>query len=151
MPTLRGEYECKIDDKGRLRLPVALFQCWTSRPDTFIFLRWFDGQLALFDQKSFSEWSAPILKIPASTKDSQELHRFINATTEQQPDANDRLLIPRRLAAFAQLTDEIIVIGNGTHIELWEKERFDARFNSAESQYSTLLERVLNANSNLHP
>jgi MraZ protein len=68
---------------------------------------------------------------------------FVRGTEEVALDAQDRILIPRRLIEFAKLDRDIILATNYDRIEIWDKAAYDAIFNISPEDLSQLAFEVL--------
>lgn len=59
---------------------------------------------------------------------SRDIFRFLYASAfEAQPDKQGRILIPQKLRAHAKLEKDAVVIGVGSHAEIWNPEVWEAR------------------------
>lgn len=58
-------------------------------------------------------------------------------------DGSGRILIPKDLAAFAGIQQEIILNATGSVIEVWDKEKYEAVINDASVDFGALAEDVM--------
>jgi MraZ protein len=58
---------------------------------------------------------------------------YVSGAIECELDKLGRLLLPGNLRDHAGITREVLWAGMGKHIELWDKERFDALSRAALS------------------
>ena len=71
--------------------------------------------------------------LPLSNRNSREFTRFfLSGATECEIDKQGRFLIPNNLRESAELKKEAVIIGVGTRIEIWDKEKWNS-YNSAEN------------------
>ena len=108
---LHGEYECKLDAKGRLMLPTSLKKQLGSLEDGFVLKRSvFQPCLELFPM---SEWNKMMLKINKLNrfvkKNNDFIRRFTAGVKMVEIDATGRLLIPKDLVIFAQIDKDIVL------------------------------------------
>jgi len=54
-----------------------------------------------------------------------------------------RLLIPKHLQEFAEIKQDVVVIGVSNRMEIWAKEKWRQFYETARSSYEELAERVL--------
>ena len=70
---------------------------------------------------------------PKSFLDSRgiKLERFfVGSAVECIPDGQGRIALPQNLREYAEITDDIEVVGLGAKVELWASHKWD-EFNSA--------------------
>lgn len=128
---LRGRYDVRVDDKGRIKLPAAFRGFVESNYDRKFFVTSVTGQSArLYPLKVWAEIEAQLLAQPVLVPVKR---KFVERTSYYgqvaDMDSQGRLVIPPSLRKSAELSGEVIVIGNGTYMEVWLHERFQARLN----------------------
>ena len=127
---LIGEFEHSLDAKGRLIMP-AKFK--SAIGDRFIVTKGLDGCLFAFSQEEWKNFEEKLKALPLSNRNSREFTRFfLSGATECEIDKQGRFLIPNNLRESAELKKEAVIIGVGTRIEIWDKEKWNS-YNSAEN------------------
>lgn len=125
---LLGEYQQKLDEKGRMVLPAA-FRDELSH--TKLILAFGDhGELGLWPDTDFDQRaSQKASKEYDSEADAKAYRRFMSNAGEVRLDAQSRLAVPESLRRKAGLegagSKDVVVIGVGNRVEIWEKHRFD--------------------------
>lgn len=126
-----GEYTHSIDAKGRVIVPAKYRD---ELGDKFYVTKGFDGNLIVYTSEN---WVAFMDKLNALPKSNEKVRAFIRifaaAAIECEPDNNGRISITPALREFACLSKEIVSVGAGDTIEIWDKERY-AQF-QAENTY----------------
>lgn len=116
---LIGEYEHSLDAKGRLIMPAKLRQ---DMGEKFIVTKGLDGCLFAFSQNEWLNFETKLKSLPLSDKNARNFVRFfLSGATECELDKQGRFLIPSNLRISAKLEKEIIIIGVGTRLEIWDK------------------------------
>ena len=116
---LIGEYEHSLDAKGRLIMPVKLRQ---DMGEKFIVTKGLDGCLFAFSQEEWLNFETKLKALPLSDKNARNFVRFfLSAATECELDKQGRFLIPNNLRTAANLEKEVVIIGVGTRLEIWDK------------------------------
>lgn len=142
---LTGEYECKMDDKGRIKLPASLIrQLGSASVPTLVLNRGMEKCLALFTKQAWDR-TTQHLNSRLNVYDSRHreiLRYFYRGATEITPDNADRILIPKSLIEYAQLGKECMIIGFGTQIEIWDKKQYDARLSSEPTDFVQTMDSV---------
>jgi len=130
-----GEFEHSIDDKSRLAVP-ARFR--TALQDGLVLTRGLDRCLVIWDIESWRGQAERVRTLNPWQSDARRLQRhFFSGAVQTQPDKLGRVVIPQFLREYAQLDDEVVVVGLADRIEVWarvewQRERSEAERNSAE-------------------
>ena len=145
MLNLLGEYDCKIDAKGRLMFPAGLKkQLHDVVREGFVINRdMFDKCLILYPDKQWREVSSTIGKLNRFVaKNVRFIRKFNNGATRVELDSTGRMLIPASLSAFASIEKDVKVAGNGDRIEIWSKANYEAMLNE-DVDMAMLAEEVM--------
>ena len=121
---LIGEFEHSLDAKGRLIMPAKLRE---ALGDKFVVTKGLDGCLFAFSIEEWSNFEEKLKSLPLSNRNSREFTRFfLSGATECEIDKQGRFLIPTNLRETATLQKEVVIIGVGTRIEIWDKEKWNS-------------------------
>mgnify|MGYP005785631523 CR=1 FL=1 len=119
---LIGEYEHSLDAKGRMIMPAKLR---ADIGEKFILSKGLDGCLFAFSMQEWNNFEEKLKSLPLSDKNARSFVRFFLAgATECEIDKQGRFLIPNNLRVIANLEKEAIIIGVGTRLEIWNKEKW---------------------------
>lgn len=146
MVSLLGEYDCKMDAKGRVMLPNGLKkQLETLVHEGFVINRDIhEPCLVLYPKTEWQKVSKQLSKLNRFIKkNALFIRKFNNGATPVTLDGNNRFLIPKALAKSATLEKDIKVIGNGERIEIWSAGNYESMLNSDEFDFSELAEEVM--------
>ena len=58
-------------------------------------------------------------------------------------DANGRLLVPKDLLNFAELSKEIVLSSAVNIVEIWDKNKYEAAIEDATDDFADLAEEVM--------
>ena len=120
---LMGEYEHTIDSKGRISMPAKLRK---DMGDTFVLTKGLDGCLFAFSGQEWINFETKLKSLPLSDKNARNFVRFFLAgATECEIDKQGRFLIPNNLRKAASLEKDVVIIGVGTRLEIWDKETWE--------------------------
>ena len=121
---LIGEFEHSLDSKGRLIMPAKLRE---TIGEKFVVTKGLDGCLFAFSITEWQNFEEKLKSLPLSNRNSREFTRFfLSGATECEIDKQGRFLIPNNLRESANLQKEVVIIGVGTRIEIWDKEKWDS-------------------------
>ena len=127
---LIGEYEHSLDVKGRLILPAKIRE---DMGDKFIVTKGLDGCLFGFSQNEWTNFEEKLKTLPLTNKNARDFVRFfLSGATECEIDKQGRFLITSNLREYATLEKDAIIIGVGTRIEIWNREKWKS-YNSDEN------------------
>lgn len=140
-----GEYECKIDTKGRIILPSNLKkQLPEEDKGKFVVNRGFEQCLVLYP---FNEWlklSNKINSLNFFNKKNRDFARyFFRGATEINMDNNNRILIPKNLTTYGKIGTETVLFAYNYKIEIWDKKTYNELLNAEPEDFSTLAEEVM--------
>ncbi len=127
---LIGEYEHSLDDKGRVIMPAKLR---IDIGERFIITKGLDGCLFVFSQAEWSNFETKLKELPLTNKNARDFVRFfLSGATECEIDKQGRFLIVNNLREYANITKEVVIIGVGTRIEIWDKAKWK-EYNSGDN------------------
>lgn len=140
-----GEYEHAIDRKGRLIVPAKFRQALKDQQAVSLFLtRGLDDCLFLFTESEWRVTETRFKQVPFTKAEGRKFNRlFFSGATEVAIDRLGRLLIPRTLKEFAQIKQDVVVVGVSSRIEIWAKEKWQAFYENSRQSFEALAERVM--------
>lgn len=128
MANLVGEFHHKLDAKGRVSLPSDFRKVLqrnlkvTQAPQ--------EKCLFVFQADAFDAWVDSIFESKGgyspSNMDHVRARRLLNArATDVDIDSAGRISISADLRDKADLDKEVVITGNGDHVEIWDAKRWD--------------------------
>jgi MraZ protein len=127
----RGTFEQKIDDKGRINVPVKFRDVLRQLGDDRIFvtnLRLSD--VRCLEARPYAEWMKLEARIAERTDLSPAAMEFYDnfylaGAQECQIDLQGRLLVPPTLRVYAGLTKDVVFTGSRTKFRIWDKSKWE--------------------------
>ncbi len=140
-----GEYEHAIDRKGRVIIPAKFRQVLHANDLKTLFLtRGLDGCLFMFAESEWRLAEARFKQVPFTKTEGRKFNRlFFSGATEVQPDRLGRILVPKHLKEFAQIKQDVVMVGVSSRIEIWAKDKWRELYESSKPSFEELAERVL--------
>lgn len=121
---LLGEYRHQLDAKNRIRMPAKLKAGLGER---YLITKGSNHCLYVFPEAEMEKLGKKLAKIsPFDMAAQKPLRLLLSSCCEAEEDNQGRVMIPQNLRSFANLTKDIVVIGSGTHAEIWSAEAWDA-------------------------
>ena len=94
--------------------------------DKFIVTKGLDGCLFAFSQEEWLNFETKLKALPLSDRNARNFVRFfLSGATECELDKQGRFLIPNNLRNAGNLEKEVIIIGVGTRLEIWNKSTWE--------------------------
>lgn len=123
MHMFMGEYNHTIDAKGRLIIPAKFREVLG---DEFVVTKGMDGCLFVFDTSEWQVFAEKLRSLPMIDKEVRQFTRFFLAgAASVEVDKQGRILLPSVLRDFAGITKDTVLIGVGSRIEIWSKDRWE--------------------------
>ena len=127
---LIGEYEHSLDAKGRLIMPSKLRE---SIGEKFIVTKGLDGCLFGFSKQEWTNFEEKLKTLPLTNKNARDFVRFfLSGATECEIDKQGRFLVVANLRQYASMEKDVVIIGVGTRIEIWDKKKWE-EYNSEDN------------------
>lgn len=134
-----GRFGHKIDNKGRLQIPIALRQIDRDKIyGSFMLLKGSSGCLALVPVDEFHKTAREFTPELSAKGIVDFARRLYPNSFELQLDNQGRVLLPKNLREHAGLEDDVLIIGLGSWIELWNEDRYEAVCAESEIGYDEI-------------
>lgn len=118
-----GEYNHTIDAKGRLIIPSKFRE---ALGDEFVVTKGMDGCLFVFDEPEWQAFEEKLRSLPMIDKEARQFTRFFLAgAASLEVDKQGRILLPGVLREFAGITKDAVLVGVGSRVEIWSKDRWE--------------------------
>ena len=145
MPQLLGEYECKMDTKGRLRMPSQLLrQVGEADVYQFVINRGFEKHLMLYPKQVWDKISSEVNQLNTyNRKNLAFIRYFYRGAQEVAVDNADRVLLPRKLLEYAGIEKEVIIFAYNDRMELWAKDQYEELLGQEPEDFLDLAEEVM--------
>ena len=143
---LIGTYECKVDTKGRVMMPIALKKQLSKLiNEGFVLKRSvFNHCIEMYP---VSEWSKLMDKLNGlnrfNKKNNDFIRRFTAGVKSVEMDNSGRFLISKDLLKYASIDKEIVVSSSVNILEIWNKSTYEKVINEATLNFGSLAEEVM--------
>lgn len=145
-----GTFECKIDDKGRIKIPSLLIKQMENFGDeTFVVKRSvFQSSLEVYPLNRWDLLMKKVNKLNRFVKKNADFIRIFTAGVKTvEVDKAGRIQISKDLVTFAKLEKEIVLTSAGDFFEIWDKEAYEKVISADLENFALLAEEVMGANS----
>ncbi len=118
-----SEYNHTIDAKGRLIIPAKFRE---SLGEEFVVSKGMDGCLFVYANEDWNAFEQKLTSLPLINKEARQFARFFLAGAAQvELDKQGRILLPATLRAFAGLDKDVVLVGVGSRVEIWSKDKWE--------------------------
>ena len=142
---ITGEFECKLDAKGRLLLPSKLKGLLPESSSSELFLvKGFEPCLLLYPQIEYKKIFSRIAGLNEFNVEYRKLQRnFFRGSTPVELDNSGRFLIPKVMSTYAELDKECTLVGMGNRMEIWNPDKYEAYLIKDPKELSAMAEKYL--------
>ncbi|MCL2735333.1 MAG: division/cell wall cluster transcriptional repressor MraZ [Propionibacteriaceae bacterium] len=131
---MRGTWTPKLDDKFRLTLPAKYREELTEEV-TVVCEQ--ERCLAIYAKPVLDAMMEPVNAAPSTLRDVREYQRWTQYRAEDaNPDKQGRVTITATQRSWAGLDHEVIVIGAGNRLEVWDPARWEAYAASLDEKFA---------------
>ena len=135
-----GEFEYKLDEKGRLPLPPR-FRGYLKGGVVLT-----PGMEKCITAYPLSEWKKLADSLTATSVTRSKLRRLSRAifatAFHLNIDGQGRVSLPAPLREYAGITDEVVVAGANNYLELWNKANWEAEKATSQQQAWQIIESM---------
>ena len=125
----------KLDDKFRLILPAKFRDRLAGG---VVLIKGQENCLVLLTAAEFEARAAFVSgTAPIGSRQRRSLQRhYFNLAETQTPDGQGRILVNVGLREWADLNRDLVVVGVGKHIEIWNPEKYAAFMDSTAEEFA---------------
>jgi MraZ protein len=145
MIQLLGEFDCKLDTKGRLMVPSNLKkQLPNIEQEGLVINRGFEKHLVIYPKSVWEGIVEELSRLNQFEKKTRDFVRFFTrGATELVLDASGRVNLPKSLLDYAGIEAEVVLACQFDKIELWSKSAYDDVFAVEPEDFANLAEEVM--------
>lgn len=121
-----GQHIHSFDSKNRIFLPAK----FRAKHKSFIITRGLENCLYLYDLQGWEKVLEKLETLALADKIQERAFKraLLSGAYEAPVDVQGRILIPQSLQQHAKITSEIMIIGVGNRLELWDKDVWNEYF-----------------------
>lgn len=141
-----GDFQCKIDSKGRVALPVSFRNDMLESQQTYFVVKKdvYENCLVLYPQ---FEWEKTVAYLkeklnPFNKKQNNFLRLFLMGALKVNVDASGRILLPKRMQEQVNIIKDVFVVGNISKIEIWSMQEYE-KLMISKGDFENLAEEFL--------
>ncbi len=140
---LIGSYLSVLGEKRRTAIPKKFLD---ELGRELVLAKWYEDCLVLVN-KNF--WNGLLDRLTGGSKVAslgvRDIERFIlGSAFDIEPDDQGRIIIPEVLAIYAGLGKELIFLGLGDRVEVWDRETWEGKEKEVAKTSKEFVEKLAN-------
>ena len=133
-----GEFTHKIDSKNRIMMPSELRD---QLNEEFFITKGPENSLIIYTNEEFQKQSQRLDDLVNENKKNRAIKRlFFSSTVKTSLDKQGRVLLNKNLKDYAEIDNEVMIIGNNLTIEIWDSKKWQAYINEVEVNLSDIMD-----------
>jgi MraZ protein len=130
-----GTYDHSLDPKGRVILPRRFRD---ELGQEMVFTKGIERCLYVFPLGEFEAFASKLRGLPLTERPSRDFIRVLVAGASQESaDSQGRVVIPQPLREYAGLARDVVVVGQLSRVEVWDKAEWERYVPAAQAAYSS--------------
>ena len=135
-----GEFEYKLDQKGRVPIPPKFRR---ELKEGIVLTQGIENCITAYPLSEWRKLAATLTTGSVTPSKLRRLNRAIFATAfSLNIDGQGRIAIPIPLRQYAGIEDEVIIAGANNYLELWNKEQWVAEKAISQGQTWQIIESL---------
>jgi MraZ protein len=131
----QGASQVNLDAKGRMAVPTRVRDPLTQGGTVKLVLTAHpDGCLLLYPTPAWEPIRAKVMGFPSLDRQASLWKRLlVGFAQDVEPDTAGRLLIAPELREFAHISRAVMLVGQGSHFEIWDLESWNRQLEALRS------------------
>jgi MraZ protein len=135
-----GEFEYKVDDKGRVPLPPRFR---THLRDGVVLTPGVEKCITAYPLPEWKKLADSLTSSPLAKSMLRQLNRALFSTAFYlNIDGQGRINLPPQLRDHAEILDEVVITGANNYFEIWNKVRWEDEKATSQGQAWQIIESL---------
>jgi MraZ protein len=123
-PMFIGEFEYRVDEKGRVPIPPK-FRTEELKKEGLVLSRGMEKCITIYTLPEWKKLADSLTSATIIPSKKRKLNRAIFATAfNMEIDAQGRIVVPSQLRQYADINEEVVIVGANNYLELWDKDQW---------------------------
>ncbi len=106
-------------------------------------MKGFEGSLSLYNEERYQKLVEEFSRLSFNQSKVRDYLRLQFASTyEMEVDKLGRVQIPTALLTKYNISKEVLVLGIGDHIEVWDKAKYEEYENGIRDEFESIAENI---------
>ena len=141
-----GTFHHTLDAKNRVTVPRKILEKVRKEEGIlkFYLCNGMDKCLFLFTESSWTDVTRAIEQLSLGQLEARDFQRlFFSDSYEVEVDGSGRILVPETLRRECGIDREVVFIGAGSRVEIWDAKRWDERKQKIAEEYVAIASKLL--------
>ena len=140
----RGEKYHRIDNNFRLSMPREFADIFRETSQgKIVITRGFEHCLWIFPATIYENIIQRLSTLPLFKKEPMRLRTlYIGSITETELDKQGRIVLPKHLLQFAEIEQEIVLVGESSRLQLWSAANWQRYLEYINTNADDIAERM---------
>jgi MraZ protein len=131
-----GEHRHALDAKGRVIFPARMRADLGAQ---VVLQKGIEACLYVLPPDEWDRQVQRVTELPTTNPDARRYARhFFSQASSERIDAQGRLTIPQTYRDYAGLDREVVIVGTGRRVEIWDAVRWETQRGSVEANLEDL-------------
>ncbi len=133
MAYLSGTYAYSVDDRGRLAVPAKL----RDKLGDVVWVTIWQGKLRLYPEAAWEIQVKHVLDMSGWENNGSDMRLAVfSEAYDCQIDGQGRILIPANLREAVGITENVVIVGAGDHVQIWDRAQWNVKRQDLDQQPS---------------
>lgn len=133
-----------MDQKGRISIPVKFRKEFAESDDGIVLSAGFEKCLYCWPKDGWSQLLQQLNSLNIPERKRNLLTRRLYTTQEEAGfDKQGRITIPGHLIDYAELGKEVLIAGNGDHLEVWNPTTYWNYMNETDQECQDIWDTIM--------
>ena len=135
-----GEYEYKVDEKGRVPLPPKFR---AQFKEGIVLAAGPENCITAYTRAEWTKVAASMTGGSVAASEDRKLSRALFAGAFSLPvDQQGRVALPAPLREYAAIADDVVVAGLNTYVEIWNADQWRTELADSQEQTWQIIESI---------
>ena len=135
-----GSYNHTLDEKGRLMIPRKMRE---QVGGVLYIMQGYDGSLSLYTETRYQALVEEYSRLSFNQSKVRDYLRLQFASTfEIEVDKLGLIQLPTALLGKFNISRDVMVLGIGDHIEIWDKTKYEDYENVKRNEFDAIAEEI---------
>jgi MraZ protein len=127
-----GEHRHALDAKGRVIFPVRLREALGAQ---VVLQKGIDPCLYVLPPEEWERQVERVSALPTTKPEARRYARFFFSQAQSERiDRQGRLTVPQAFRSYAGLERDVVIVGAGTRVEIWDADRWEQHRSQSEAE-----------------
>ncbi len=133
-----GEHEHRVDPQGRISIPARFREVFKAG---FVMTKSPDKCIEIYTPSEWQSRAEELMRGSINQSKNRRMRRIsFSGAYQIEPDRQGRFQLPQTLRDYADIKEDVVLVGLGTYIELWAKDSWVEESSAMESEAFMLSE-----------